>query len=204
MGMGIAPLALFRHDKGNQMRRLVSFNMITLDGFFEGPNHDLSWHHVDEEFNQFAIEQTGTFGGLLFGRLTYQMMADYWPTPEAIKNDPVVAGLMNRLPKMVFSRTMTHADWNNTRVVTDHIAENVLAVKQQPGGDLALFGSANLLATLIQYDLIDEHRIMLNPIVLGQGTLLFQGIQNKLKLNLVGTKRFHNGNLLLSYTPEKK
>ena len=91
------------------MRKLFSFNMVTLDGYFEGPNHEIDWHNVDGEFNEFAIEQTGAVDMLLFGRVTYQLMASYWPTPDAIKNDPIVADLMNRLPKIVFSRTLEKA-----------------------------------------------------------------------------------------------
>jgi dihydrofolate reductase len=185
------------------MRRLFSFNMVTLDGFFEGPDHDINWHTVDAEFNEFAIEQTSAVDALLFGRVTYQLMANYWPTPAAIENDPVVAGLMNRLPKIVFSRTLEKAEWNNTRLVKDHVAEETLKLKQQPGKDLALFGSANLMATLMQLDLIDEHRIMVSPVILGSGNPLFKNTQDKLNLKLIRTRIFGNGNVLLCYQPDK-
>jgi dihydrofolate reductase len=186
------------------MRKLFSFNMVTLDGFFEGPNQEIDWHNVDEEFNEFAIEQTSAVDTLLFGRVTYQLMASYWPTPDAIANDPIVADMMNRTPKIVFSRTLDKAEWNNTRLIKDHIAEEITKLKQQPGKDLALFGSANLMSTLVQMDLIDEHRIMVNPIVLGSGKPLFQGINDPLKLKLVNTRVFRSGNVLLYYVPIKK
>jgi dihydrofolate reductase len=186
------------------MRKLFSFNMVTLDGYFEGPNHEIDWHNVDGEFNEFAIEQTGAVDTLLFGRVTYQLMASYWPTPDAIKNDPVVAGLMNRLPKIVFSRTLEKAEWNNTRLVKDQIAEEISKLKQQPGKDLALFGSANLMSTLMQLDLIDEHRIMVNPVLLGSGNPLFKGAKDRLNLKLIKTKVFGNGNVLLCYQPNRK
>src|SRR5262245_43423205 len=99
--------------------KLFAFNMVTLDGFFEGPNQDISWHNVDEDFNQFAVEQTANVGAILFGRVTYEGMASYWPTPEAQANDPEIAQLMNTLPKVVFSRTLQRADWNNTRLIAD-------------------------------------------------------------------------------------
>ena len=185
------------------MRKLFTFNMVTLDGFFEGPNQDISWHHVDDEFNQFAIEQTSNLDTILFGRVTYQLMASYWPTPAAMTDDPIVAGIMNRVPKIVFSRTLERAEWNNTRLVKDHIAEEITMLKQQPGNDLALFGSANLLSTLMQMDLVDEHRIMVNPVVLGAGTPLFQGIRDKLNLKLLKVKTFRSGNILLHYQPDK-
>ncbi len=186
------------------MRKLFSFNMVTLDGFFEGPNHNIDWHNVDGEFNEFAIEQTGAVDMLLFGRVTYQLMASYWPTPAAIANDPIVAGLMNRLPKMVFSRTLQKADWNNTRLIKDHVAEEISKLKQQPGKDLALFGSAILMFTLMQLDLIDEHRIMVNPVILGNGHPLFKRTQDKLGLKLLKTRTFGNGNVLLCYQPDRK
>ncbi len=186
------------------MRRLFAFNMVTLDGFFEGPNQDISWHHVDDEFNQFAIEQTSTVDTILFGRVTYELMANYWPTPAATTDDPIVADLMNRLPKIVFSRTLQRAEWNNTRLIKDNIAEEISKLKQQSGKDLALFGSANLLSTLIQMDLIDEHRIMVNPVVLGSGTPLFQGIKGKFNLKLLKARTFRSGNVLLYYQPDNK
>src|SRR3989304_2541406 len=181
------------------MRKLFAFNMVSLDGFFEGPNRDINWHNVDDEFNQFAIEQTSTVDTILFGRVTYELMAGYWPTPAATTDDPVIADLMNRLPKIVFSRTLQKAEWNNTRLIKDHIAEEITILKQQPGKDLALFGSANLLSTLIQMGLIDEHRIIVNPIVLGSGTPLYQGLKEKLNLKLLKTKTFRNANVLLYY-----
>ncbi len=186
------------------MRKLFSFNMVTLDGFFEGPQHEIDWHNVDGEFNEFAIEQLGTIGVILFGRVTYQMMASYWPTPAANADDPVVAGQMNRVPKIVVSRTLNKAEWNNTRLIKDHVAEEITALKQQPGKDLALFGSANLMATLMQLDLIDEHRLMVNPIILGSGVPLFKKASDRLDLKLVKTRAFGNGNVLLCYQPDRK
>ena len=186
------------------MRKLFSFNMVTLDGFFEGPQHEIDWHNVDGEFNEFAIEQLGTIEVILFGRVTYQMMASYWPTPSAIADDPIVAGQMNRVPKIVVSRTLDKAEWNNTRLIKDHLAEEIKALKQQPGKDLALFGSANLMATLMQLDLIDEHRLMVNPIILGSGVPLFKKASDRLGLKLVKTRGFGNGNVLLCYQPDRK
>jgi dihydrofolate reductase len=161
------------------MRKLISFNLITLDSFFEGANQDISWHNVDAEFNEFAVEQSRSGDTLLFGRVTYQLMASYWPTPDAIKNDPIVADYMNRTPKIVVSRTLEKAEWNNTQVVKDHVAEEITKLKQQRGKDIAVFGSANLLSTLMQLDLVDEHRIMVNPVILGNGTPLFKKTKDK-------------------------
>jgi dihydrofolate reductase len=185
------------------MRKLFAFNMMTLDGYFEGPNQDIDWHNVDEEFNEFAIEQTSTVGALLFGRVTYQLMESYWPTPDALKNDPAIAGLMNSLPKIVFSKTLEKAEWNNTRLIKDNIAEEILNLKEQPGNDIAVFGSANLLSTLMQMDLVDEHRVMVNPVLLGHGNPLFKSMDEKINLQLLKTRTFHSGNVLLYYEPRR-
>ena len=183
------------------MRKLFAFNMVTLDGFFEGPNQDISWHNVDDEFNQFAIEQTSSVDTILFGRRTYEVMASYWPTEAAINDDPAIAGLMNSLPKIVFSKTLQKAEWNNTRLIKDNIEEEILKLKGQLGKDIAVFGSADLLSTLIQMDLIDEHRIMVNPVILGSGNPLFKNISDKRKLRFVNLKTFRSGNVLLYYQP---
>ena len=185
------------------MRKVFLFNMTTLDGFFEGPNQDISWHNVDEEFNDFAIEQLNEIGTLLFGRVTYQGMASYWPTEFAIRSDPMVAGLMNSLPKIVFSRTLEEAEWNNTKLVKENSAEEVLKLKQQPGKDIAIFGSSDLAVTLIEHNLIDEFRIIVNPIVLGEGKPILQGIKTRLNLKLLKARTFRSGNVLLYYEMTK-
>lgn len=182
------------------MRKLFSFNMVTLDGFFEGPNRDITWHNVDEEFNEFAIEQLHTMDSILFGRVTYQFMESYWPMPDAIEDDPIVAGLMNSLSKIVFSRTVQKAEWNNSRLIKDNLADEIEKLKQQPGKDFGVFGSANLLATLTQLNLIDEHRVMINPVILGKGTPLFK-TDTLTRLKLQSTRTFQSGNVLLVYQP---
>ncbi len=184
------------------MPKLFSFNMVSLDGYFEGATPwSLDWHNVSEAFNGFALEQLQTIGTLLFGRKTYAGMAGYWPTPAALDADPAVATAMNGLPKLVFSTTLDRAEWSNTRVVRDNVAEEVARLKQQPGKDLAVFGSANLLASLVKLRLVDEHRLMVNPVVLGRGTPLFQRLDEPLRLKLVGTRPFTDGNVLLIYQP---
>ena len=163
------------------MRKMIFFMLTTLDGFYEGPNKEIDWHNVDEEFNEFAIEQLNSVDVLLFGRVTYELMASYWPTPAATTNDPIVADKMNSLPKIVFSKTLSSVEWQNTRLVKENITEEISKLRQQPGKDLIIFGSSDLAATFIQHGLIDEYRIMVNPVVLGNGKPLFKGIH----LNLI-------------------
>jgi dihydrofolate reductase len=181
------------------VRKLFSFNLITLDGFFEGPQQDLGWHNVDGEFNEFAIAQLDTIGTIVFGRITYLGMASFWPTPFALENDPVVAGLMNSIPKVVVSRTLDQAEWNNTRLIKANVAAEIATLKQQPGKDLAIFGSANLTASLMQEGLVDELRIMVNPVILGQGSPLFKDVNERVNLKLSSTRVFRNGNVMLYY-----
>ncbi len=186
------------------MRKVFLFNLITLNGFFEGPNQDISWHHVGEEFNEFAINQLHEIGTLLFGRVTYHLMASYWPTESAKTDDPVVAGLMNDMPKVVFSKTLSKAEWKNTKLVKGDPAAEVSKLKQQSGKDIAIFGSSNLAVTLAEHDLIDEYRVIVNPVFLGKGVPLLKGIKDNIELKLLQVRTFESGNVLLSYTPARK
>ncbi len=183
------------------MRKLFVSNLVTLDGYFEGPNRDISWHNVDAEFNEYAIDMLNSVDTLLFGRVTYELMAGFWPTPYAIKTDPIVAGKMNSLAKIVFSRTLSKAEWNNTRLVKDNIEEEIRKMKIQPGKDIALLGSGNILTQFAQKGLLDEYRIMVNPIILGDGNPLFKGITDRINLKLIKARTFRNGNVLLCYQP---
>jgi dihydrofolate reductase len=170
------------------MRKLVVFNLITLDGYFEGPNREIDWHNVDSEFNVFAIQQLDSTDLLLFGRITYELMAGYWPTETAVKNDPVVAGKMNNITKIVFSKTLSKAEWNNTRVVKNNIEKEVVKLKQQTGKDMFIFGSGSIVSHLTNLGLIDQ----------------FGGIANRYKLKLKMTRAFRNGNILLYYEKDVK
>ncbi len=181
------------------MRKLFAFNVVTLDGFVAGPNHDISWVNTDDEFAQFSIEQTSTIGAILLGRVTYEGMASYYPTPEAKAGFPKLTRLMNTLPKVVFSRTLQQAEWNNTRLIKDNIAEEILKMKQEPGDDLAIYGSAALVSNLLQMNLIDEHRVLVSPVLIGSGTPLFKNIGHKVNLKLLKTRMFHSGSVLLYY-----
>jgi dihydrofolate reductase len=183
------------------MRKVILYMMVTLDGFFEGPNGEIDWHNVDQEFNELAIEQLDSVDILLFGRKTYELMASYWPTPAATTDDPIVADKMNRLPKIVFSKTLSSVEWQNTRLVKENVVEEVAKLVQQPGKDLIIFGSSDLAVTFIQHGLLDEFRIMVNPVILGDGKSLFQGIDAKLDLKLLKTRTFRSGNVLLYYQP---
>jgi dihydrofolate reductase len=181
------------------MRKVILFNLITLDGFFEGSGKDISWHQVDDEFNEFAIEQLSSTDGLIFGRVTYQLMANFWPTPAGLDGEPATAKLMNSLPKYVFSRTLEKVEWNNTTLLKGEAVKELNKLKQENGKDLYIFGSADLSWTFIRYGLIDEYRLLVNPIMLGSGVPLFKDNHEMIRLRLLKTKTFHNGNVLLYY-----
>ncbi len=186
------------------MRRVLFFMMVSLDGYYEGKDRQIDWHNVDEEFNDFAIQQLNEVDTLLFGRVTYDMMASYWPTPQARADDPVVAEKMNSTPKIVFSHTLRDAKWENTRLVKGDLAAEVTRLKAQPGKDMIIFGSSDLAVSFLEHGLLDECRIMINPVVLGQGKSLFTGIHDRLKLKLLKSRTFHSGNVLLYYQPAQK
>ena len=183
------------------MRKLYSFMVVTLDGFYEGPNGEFDWPNVDEEFNEFAIAQVNDTDLLLFGRKTYEGMASYWPTPAAQQDDPMVAELMNTIAKVVVSTTLASADWSNTTVMGGNLAEEITKLKQQPGKSIAIFGSPSLTVSLLELGLVDELRVLVNPIVLGGGHSLFRTTRDRLRLELRQTRVFSSGNVLLTYRP---
>jgi len=183
------------------MRKLGVFNLVTLDGYFAGEDGDISWHKVDKEFQEYAEKNSNSGNTLLFGRVTYQLMAGYWPMPEAIKNDPIVAKGMNSAPKIVFSRTLAKADWNNTRLVKDDMLAEIRKLKHQSGKGLTVLGSGSIVAQLTQAGLIDEYQILVNPVVIGKGKTMFEGVQGQISLKLTKTRSFGNGNVLLCFEP---
>jgi dihydrofolate reductase len=186
------------------MRKVIFQMMISLDGYFEGPNREIDWHNVDDEFNDYATGTLKSVDTLLFGRVTYELMAGYWPTEMADSDDPVVAERMNTLEKIVFSKTLKKAEWENTTLVKKDIAETVEILKQKQGKDIAIFGSSDLALALLPSGLIDELRILINPVILGQGKTLFRGIDSRLYLKLLRTRIFRSGTVLLCYEPVMK
>ena len=186
------------------MRKLTAFNFVTLNGFFEGPNRDISWHKHGAEENEYAAEGLGSESTLLFGRVTYEMMASYWPTPIAMKNDPTVAEGMNNADKIVFARTLKKAEWSNTRLVKDNIVDEIRKLKKLPGKDMTVLGSGSIVTQFAEQGLIDEYAVMVDPVVLGDGTSIFKGIRHKLDLKLTSTRAFKSGVVLLCYEPLEK
>jgi len=186
------------------MRRLSVFNNVSLDGYFADSDGDMSFVHKSRESPDWVefTDQNASMGGvLLFGRVTYDLMYSFWPTQRAKEMFPLVAERLNNGPKIVFSRTMESASWNNTRLVKGELAAEVRKMKQVPGPDLVILGSGNIVAQLVEAGLIDEYRIALVPVVLGKGRTMFEGMREKLPLKLVGSRVFENGAVYLQYEP---
>ena len=182
------------------MSKIIVFNHVTLDGYFVDMNGDMSWAHKnDAEWNAFVADNAKGDATLLFGRITYELMAGFWPTPSAIESMPVVAESMNSMPKIVFSRTLDQALWNNTKLVKGDLAAEVRKMKKEPGNDMVIMGSGRIVSQLAQEGLIDEYEVVVNPIVLGKGRTMFEGVKEKLNLKLTKTRAFGNGNVFLCY-----
>jgi dihydrofolate reductase len=186
------------------MRKLTAFNHMSVDGFFTDAKGDMSFAHndiPDAEWDAF-VEGNAVGGGvLLFGRITYELMERFWPTPLAAETMPVVSRQMNNLPKVVFSRTMDKASWKNTKLVKRDLIGEIQRMKQEPGEDMVILGSGSIVSQSAREGLIDEYQLVVDPVVLGQGRTMFEGIKAKLSLKLVKMRTFRNGNVLLCYGP---
>lgn len=182
------------------MRKLIMWNIITLDGYFEGnknwelPFHELVW---GQELEKLSLEQLHSADYLVFGRVTYEGMAAYWTKAE--DENVEIAKLMNKIPKLVFSKTLKSAEWNNSTLIKENASAEISKLKAQGNGAMYVFGSANLSETFINDNLFDEYRIGIAPVILGSGRPLFkQGIDSK-KLTLISTQQLSNGGVVLKF-----
>jgi dihydrofolate reductase len=181
---------------------------LSLDGFFEGPDHDLSWHNVDEEFNQFAVEQMQKMDLIIFGRRSYELMESFWPgaedDPDVTAADHEIARLMNHTKKIVYSTTLEQVhekkNWERVSLLRKVDPAEVKRWKEEPGGEIGVGGS-DLATAFIDAGLIDEYRFVINPTILGKGTRIFSGLSRQLDLTLVDSRKFASGNVLLTYRP---
>lgn len=183
------------------MRKIILWMSVSVDGYFEGPKRELDWHMVDDELHRHFNEELGTMSAFLDGRVTYELMAGFWPTadsdPAAIPPVAEFARIWRDMPKIVYSRTLEGAGWNTT-IVREVVPEEVMALKAQPGGDMAL-GGADLAATFMRHDLVDEYRLYVHPVVIGRGRPLFRPMDAPIALRLAETRSFGNGVVLLHY-----
>lgn len=185
-------------------RKLFVSMMVSLDGFIEGPDRELDWHVRGPEFDDYCDEMMDSVDLLVFGRVSYEMMIGYWPAAETdLASTPQARAFalkMNQIPKLVLTRTLTQVTWN-ARVIDDRVAEQIRAIKRQPGKSIAVFGGAGAIATLMQHKLVDELRIIVCPIVLGRGRPLFQGIDGPLPLRLARSTTLACGAVVNYFQP---
>ncbi|WP_183577924.1 dihydrofolate reductase family protein [Mucilaginibacter sp. X5P1] len=186
------------------MAKLSVFNFASLNGYYKGPNGDISWHRHGAEEAEFSAESMQSKNILLFGRVTYDMMVSFWPTPMALERAPREAKSINDAEKIVFSTAMDKADWNNTRIINGDIINEVKKMKQTSPHDMTILGSGSIIVQLAEAGLIDEYQIMFDPVVLGDGGSMFKGMKHKLDLDLISAKTFKSGTVLLSYKPMNK
>ena len=180
------------------MRKVIVSEFVTLDGVMEAPNQ-WSFQFGSEEQQKYKFDELLASDALLLGRVTYQGFAAAWPT---MPGTGAYGERMNSLPKYVVSTTLEEGTWNAS-LIKDHIAEDISKLKQQPGQDVLIFGSGDLVHTLTQLDLIDEYRLMVFPIVVGSGKRIFRDGSEKKVLRLIETKTFSSGVVLLTYQPER-
>ena len=188
------------------MRNLIVFNHLSIDGYFTGGNGDISWAHTgsdDPEFQEFVAGNASGEGQLLFGRVTYDLMAGYWPTPLADQQNPVVAKAMNNMQKVVFSRTMEKPLWKNTKLIKTDIVSEIRKMKNESGPGMVIMGSGTIVSQLAQERVIDEYQLLINPVAIGKGRTLFDGMNKILSLNLMSTRTFKNGKVFLRFEPAK-
>lgn len=183
------------------MRKVTSFQFITLDGYYKDINNDIGWHKHGQEEGEYSAESLKSDNILLFGRTTYEMMASFWPTAMAYESFPVVSEGMNNAEKIVFSKTMQKASWNNSRLINRNITDEIKKLKQTNGKDMTLLGSGSILTQFADACLIDVYQIMIDPVAIGKGTSLFENLQRPLDLKLTDTRIFKSGVVLLCYEP---
>ena len=189
------------------MRKLSVFNQVSVDGYFKSSDGESAWMHDqadDAEYREFVAGNAGGGGVLVFGRKTYEMMVAFWPTPAASEQFPAVAKQMNGLPKIVFSRTLKKASWNNTNLVKGDAVAEMRKFKSEPGEPMVILGSGFLVSQLAQADLIDEYQLVIVPVVLGEGKTMFQGLSRRLDLALKRTRSFRNGRAFMLYEPRRE
>lgn len=180
------------------MRRVIASNLMSIDGFFEGPRHEIDWFSVEKEFLAYARSLLSSVDTILFGRATWEHMAAYWPTAPA----DLVANKMNSLHKIVFSNTLTSAAWAHSTIARGDAAAVVARLKSLPGADMVILGSGALASSLLQACLVDQYRVIVNPVILGSGNPLFQNICPRIRMKLTGVRRFSTGVVILSYQPQ--
>ncbi len=182
------------------MRKISTFCFLTINGYYKGSKEDISWHIHSEEGNRFSEEQLKSGNVLLFGRVTYEMMQQFWTSEEARSRYPEVARMMNEAEKVVLSRTLSAATWQNSRLISENALTAIRQFKATAGKNITILGSGSIVRQLSEMAMIDEYQFMIDPLAIGKGTPLFEGLEHTLSLKLKETDILQStGTLLLTY-----
>ena len=193
----------FQNSRGFTCDRLIVDSIISLDGYFTGPNNEIDWFDFDDDEQAWSSDILQRVDTMIYGRVTYEEFRQFWPTPEAKISgfDPYIVRRLNELPKVVFSKSLKEAPWKPSRIVRDRPIEVIPKMKNEPGKDMVVVGSGSLVATLARDGLIDEYRIRIRPIILGSGRLLFEDRNHRHALKFVSVTSFKSGVVGLHYEP---
>lgn len=183
------------------MRKISVSNLISLDGFYAGPNGEIDWfvNIADKDFEEYSINLINSVDTMLFGRVTYELMESYWPDAKPENDDPRIIEAMNNYPKIVISNTLNKVNWKNSTLIKGDAVDAVANLKQKPGKDIVIYGSGSIVAALAEKNMIDDYRIFIYPVILGNGKRMFRNYESRLTLKLTDTKKFKSGLVLLHY-----
>ena len=190
------------------MRKIIVTMWVTLDGFIAGSNEEMDWVMVDDEMGKYEDDMVSSADTLILGRVTYASFAGAWPhvpeNPSASKGEVEYAHKVNAMHKIVFSKTLQKAEWNNSTLMKEIVPEEIEKLKQEPGRDMVIYGSASIVQQLTNLGFIDEYQLLVHPVVLGGGKPLFKGINDRGNLKLIKTRTFSSGVVGLHYQPDKE
>ena len=190
------------------MRKIIVTTWITLDGYLAGPNGEMNWVMVDQAMGQYEVDLVSSADTLIFGRVTYESFAGSWPhvpeNPSVSEGEKEYARKLNSIRKIVFSKSLEKVEWNNSQLVKEVLPEEIAKMKQEPGKDMVIYGSASIVQAFTDLGLIDEYQLLVHPVVLGSGKPLFAGIAKPAHLRLLQTKSFPSGVIGLYYAPQSK
>ena len=195
-------------QREKNLRKIIVTTWITLDGFLAGPNGEMDWVMVDQEMGQYEVDLVSSADTLIFGRITYESFAGSWPhvaeNPSVSEGEKEYALKLNSMRKIVFSKSLEKVEWNNSQLMKEVLPEEIAKMKQEPGKDMVIYGSASIVQTFTNLGLIDEYQLLVHPVVLGSGKSLFEGIEKPAHLRLSQTKSFPSGVIGLYYTPQSE